>query len=65
MIKTLSALMKSSFSPPKKHPEYESLADVVNHLESKYNLLEAIFSNLEDYMNRVNKEIDGDRVDKK
>jgi len=62
-IKMIVRLLRSSFSPPAKHPEYESLADVVNYLETKHKLLAVAFDNFRDYMQRVKTEVGAGRVD--
>lgn len=65
VLKTLHGILKNSCDPPSKHPEYETLADVINHLESKKGLLQILFDNFVHYMGRVKTLVDEGKVESK
>jgi len=62
-IKMLVRLLKSLFSSPEENSEFKSLAEVVDYLEARHGVLQAIFDNFRDYMRRVKAEVDAGRVD--
>jgi hypothetical protein len=60
-IKILQGILKKTFEDKvgtgNKHPEIENYNDMIDYLEQKHNLYEALFSNLATYMKAVAAEL--------
>ena len=50
VIKILAKFLKLGFDGNTGHPEIENLSDMIEYLEKKHQLYNAIFKNLADYM---------------
>ena len=61
--KIFARLLKIAFDGTTGHPEIENLSDMVEYLEKKHDLFNAIFQNLVDYMNRVAEQLASGRAD--
>lgn len=58
-IRMLKALLQATFERKvgNKHPEIDNLSDMVNHLETKYNLFDSVFADLQSYCSKVREEM--------
>lgn len=65
VVKVFARLLKIAFEGSTGHPEIENLSDMVEHLEKKHQLYDAIFRNLVDYMANVAEQLASGREDLK
>ena len=65
VVKIFARLLKIGFEGDTGHPEITNLSDMIEQLEKKHKLYDAIFQNLVDYMGSVAQELEAGREDLK